>query len=292
MGESNITPRGPITPGPTDGASVLKVSDETGAVLRADHVDLVRNGRFLLRDASVSIAEGEHWVLLGANGAGKSTLLSLLGAFVHPTHGTVHVLGHRLGRVDMRELRTHIGHVDPRLNMEPSLTLIQAVLTGLTNTPDLIPRWSPSDGEMSRAQGLIESLGVENRSSSPWYTLSQGERGRALIARALLADPALLLLDEPATGLDLAAREQLLTAVDSLRRQHPSLASILVTHHLEEIPTSTTHAVLIRDGRITASGAVDEVITTANISACFDHPIEIDRRSGRWVATAVQNVIT
>lgn len=262
------------------------MTTETTPVLQADNVDLIRNGRYLLRQASVRVAQGEHWVLLGANGAGKSTLLSLLGAFVHPTHGSVDVLGHRLGRVDMRELRTHIGHVDPRLRVEPSLTLFETVLTGLTNTPDMVPRWSPSEIEKSRAQALIVSLGVEHRSDSRWYTLSQGERGRALIARALLPNPALLLLDEPATGLDLAAREQLLTALDSLRADHASLASILVTHHLEEIPASTTHAVLIRDGHIMAGGVVEDVITTDNISKCFDHPIDIDRRNGRWVATA------
>ncbi len=261
------------------------ISPDTN-VLRADNVDLVRNGKYLLRDASVSVEQGQHWVLLGANGAGKSTLLSLLGALIHPTHGSVHVLGHRLGRVDMRELRTHIGHVDPRLRVEPSLTLFQTVLTGLTNTPDLIPRWSATDDEKQRAHALISSLGVEHRTDSPWHTLSQGERGRALIARAQLPNPALLLLDEPATGLDLAAREQLLTALDGLRAQHGSLASILVTHHLEEIPSSTTHAVLIRNGRISASGPVADVVTTDNISKCFDHPIEIGRRYGRWVATA------
>lgn len=262
------------------------MTEESSLVLAADGVDLVRNGRYLLRDASVRVETGQHWVLLGANGAGKSTLLSLLGASVHPTHGSVDVLGYRLGRVDMRELRTHIGHVDPRVRIEPSLSLFDAVLTGLTNTPDLVPRWSPTDADRTRARTLIASLGVEPRSDSRWYTLSQGEKGRALIARALLPDPSLLLLDEPATGLDLAAREQLLTALDALRVDHPSLASILVTHHLEEIPSSTTHAVLIRDGRIMASGHVDEVVTTDNISACFDHPIEIGRRNGRWAATA------
>lgn len=262
------------------------MTNDSIPVLQAENVDLVRNGRYLLRDASVRLEQGEHWVLLGANGAGKSTLLSLLGAFVHPTHGNVDVLGHRLGRVDMRELRTHIGHVDPRLRVEPSLTLLQTVLTGMTNTPDLVPRWSPTDDEVARATSLIDALGVTHRIDSPWYTLSQGERGRALIARALLPDPALLLLDEPATGLDLAAREQLLTALDGIRAEHPTLSSILVTHHLEEIPSSTSHAVLLRDGHIMAIGHVDDVLTTENISECFDHPIEIARRNGRWVATA------
>lgn len=255
-------------------------------VLFADRVDLVRGGRYLLADVTMRVAEGEHWVLLGANGAGKSTLLGLLGAIVHPTHGSVDVLGHRLGRVDMRELRTHIGHVDPRLKVDAPLTLAQVVLTGLTNTPDLVPRWSATDDEMARARRLVESLGVAGRTDAPWQTLSQGERGRALIARALLPDPALLLLDEPATGLDLAAREQLLTALDALRAEHRDLASILVTHHLEEIPTSTTHALLIRNGRVLAQGAVDAVLTTENISSCFDHPIEISKQRGRWIATA------
>ncbi len=255
-------------------------------VLFADRVDLVRGGRHLLSDATMRVDEGEHWVLLGANGAGKSTLLSLLGAVVHPTRGVVHVLGHRLGRVDMRELRTHIGHVDPRLTIDAPLTLFEVVLTGLTNTPDLIPRWSATEAQIARAHRLIASLGVDHRSDASWHTLSQGERGRALIARALLPDPAVLLLDEPATGLDLAAREQLLSALDSLRSEHPSLASILVTHHLEEIPVSTTHALLIRDGRVLAQGTVDAVLTTENVSACFDHPVEITKQRGRWLATA------
>ena len=255
-------------------------------VLFADRVDLVRGGRHLLSDATMRVDEGEHWVLLGANGAGKSTLLSLLGAVVHPTRGVVHVLGHRLGRVDMRELRTHIGHVDPRLTIGAPLTLFEVVLTGLTNTPDLIPRWSATEAQIARAHRLIASLGVDHRSDASWHTLSQGERGRALIARALLPDPAVLLLDEPATGLDLAAREQLLSALDSLRSEHPSLASILVTHHLEEIPVSTTHALLIRDGRVLAQGTVDAVLTTENVSACFDHPVEITKQRGRWLATA------
>ncbi|WP_411742158.1 ATP-binding cassette domain-containing protein [Rhodococcus sp. IEGM 1343] len=148
-------------------------------VLFADRVDLVRGGRYLLSDASLRVEEGEHWVLLGANGAGKSTLLSLLGALVHPTHGAVHVLGHRLGRVDMRELRTHIGHVDPRLKIEAPLTLFQVVLTGLTNTPDLIPRWSADNHQIARAHRLIESLGVAiapTRRGTRSRRASEGER--------------------------------------------------------------------------------------------------------------------
>ncbi len=249
-------------------------------------VDLVRSGRPLLADVDLIVRRGEHWVLLGANGAGKSTLLGLCGAVTHPTRGTVDVLGKRLGRVDMRELRTHIGHVNPRHRLDVPLSVRDVVLTGLTNTPEFPPRWSPTAAQRSRADELIAALGMSRHAESFWPTLSQGERGRALIARALIADPALLLLDEPATGLDLAARERLLTAVDAARRAHPELASILVTHHLEEIPTSTTHALLLRDGVITAGGPVTDVLTTERISEAFDHPITITRHSGRWIAAA------
>lgn len=255
-------------------------------VLSIAHVDLVRNGRALLSDVSLTVRRGEHWVLLGANGAGKSTLLGLCGAVTHPTRGTVEVLGKRLGRVDMRELRTHIGHVNPRHRLDVPLTVRDVVLTGLTNTPEFPPRWAPTAEQCARADELIESLGMTRHADSVWPTLSQGERGRALIARALMGEPALLLLDEPATGLDLAARERLLTAVDGARHAHPSLASVLVTHHLEEIPVTTTHAVLIRDGELTAAGAVDEVLTTETISDAFEHPITIARQHGRWMAVS------
>ncbi|GAA4384790.1 ATP-binding cassette domain-containing protein [Tsukamurella soli] len=255
-------------------------------MLELHGVDLVRSGRALLSGVELTVHRGEHWVLLGANGAGKSTLLGLCGAITHPTHGTVDVLGKRLGRVDMRELRTHIGHVNPRHRLDVPLPVRDVVLTGLTNTPEFPPRWAPTPAQRVHADELIDALGMARHAESVWPTLSQGERGRALIARALMAEPALLLLDEPATGLDLAARERLLTAVDAARHAHPDLASILVTHHLEEIPVTTTHALLIRDGIITAAGPVGDVLTTARISEAFDHPITITRQNGRWNATA------
>ncbi|TQF66973.1 ATP-binding cassette domain-containing protein [Rhodococcus spelaei] len=254
------------------------------AVLAADSVDLVRGGRYLLRDVTLRISPGEHWVLLGANGAGKSTLLSLLGAVEHPTHGTVHVLGHQLGRVDMRELRAHIGHVNPRHRLDAPLTVTDVVLTGLTSTPEILARWEPTQGQRDRADSLIGLLGMTARADARWPNLSQGERGRALIARALMPEPSVLLLDEPATGLDVAAREQLLTALDVMRTEHPSVASVLVTHHLEEIPTTTTHAALLRDGQMLAAGPVSDVLTTSRVSECFDHPVTIGREHGRWTA--------
>ena len=253
-------------------------------VLHAAHIDVVRGGRFLLRDITFTVHAGEHWALLGPNGAGKSTLLNILGAFGHPTRGTVDVLGRRLGRVDMRELRTHIGHVDPRHRLDLPLSAHDVVLTGLTNTPELDRRRTYTADENKHADELLDLLGMSDRRKSVWTLMSQGERGRTLIARALMARPSLLLLDEPATGLDLAAREQLLGSIDQLRREVVDLASVLVTHHLEDLPTSTSHALLLRDGLSVACGDVDDALTTDTISTCFDHPVQVRRDGGRWSA--------
>ncbi|MFB6711958.1 MULTISPECIES: ABC transporter ATP-binding protein [unclassified Streptomyces] len=255
-------------------------------VIRADGVSLVRDGTVLLDSVSLIVRSGEHWALLGANGAGKSTLLGLLGAVNHPTRGSVEVLGRTLGRVDLRELRSLLGHVNPRHPLRSPLSVHEVVLTGLTNSVEPVPRWSASTEQRARAERLLKMLGMGGKTGSRWPALSQGERGRTLIARALMPRPRLLLLDEPATGLDLAAREQLLDSLDTLREEHPELATVLVTHHLEELPASTTHAMLLRGGRCVASGPADEVLTTDQVSDCFGHPVRISRTDGRWAARA------
>ena len=251
-------------------------------VLGARDVHVVRDGNPILQDVSLTVRAGEHWALLGANGAGKTTLLSLLGALVHPTHGTVEVLGRRLGTVDLRELRSYVGHVNPRHPLRSPLPVRDVVLTGLTNSVERPPRWAPTAEQELRADRLIRTLGLADRRAARWPTLSQGERGRTLIARALMPEPRLLLLDEPATGLDLPGREQLLDALDTLRREHPALATVLVTHHLEELPPGTTHALLLRAGRELARGPVDAVLTSDRIGTCFGLPLALERRDGRW----------
>ncbi|MEU8948594.1 ATP-binding cassette domain-containing protein [Streptomyces sp. NPDC048489] len=251
-------------------------------VLRAHEVHVVREGVPLLQEVSLSVRAGEHWALLGANGAGKTTLLGLLGAVAHPTRGRVEVLGRRLGTVDLRELRAYVGHVNPRHPLRSPLSVRDVVLTGLTNSVERQPRWAPTAEQEHRADRLIDTLGLAGRTGARWPTLSQGERGRALIARALMPDPRLLLLDEPATGLDLPGRERLLEALDALRRDHPRLATVLVTHHLEELPAGTTHALLLRDGRELARGPVDSVLTGDLLGACFGLPLALERRDGRW----------
>ncbi|TQN32371.1 iron complex transport system ATP-binding protein [Haloactinospora alba] len=261
-------------------------TDQGSPVIEAADVDLVRSGKRILDTVNVAVRPGEHWALLGPNGAGKSTLLGLLGAQQHPTRGSVTVLGHRLGRVDVRELRGHIGHVTPHHDLRSPLSGRNVVLTGASGSIELPPRWSPTPEQERRADSLMESLGIASLREAPWTTLSHGERGRVLIARALMPTPRLLLLDEPAAGLDVAAREQLLSSLDRLTHERPELATVLVTHHLEELPASTTHAALLRGGQVVAAGESGDVLTSKLVTTCFDHPIAIEHRDGRWNARA------
>lgn len=256
-------------------------------VLRLDDVRFVRQGKTILHGVDLTVEAGQHWALIGPNGAGKSTLLSLCGARQHPTSGTVHVLGRRLGRVELQALRRDIGHVDPRHPLTSALRIRDVVLTGVTGTIESVMRWEPSAEELARSADLIDLLGLAGKADEPWTTLSQGERGRTLIARALMSDPKLLLLDEPSTGLDVAAREDLLETLDEVREAHPSIASVLVTHHLEELPVTTSHAALIAHGRLLAQGEADSVLTTELVSEAFEHPIAIERREGRWSARSL-----
>jgi iron complex transport system ATP-binding protein len=259
-------------------------------VLALDGVTFRRNGIEILHGIDLTVRVGEHWALLGPNGAGKSTILGFCGAQTHPTTGTVEVLGHRLGRVDLQELRRHIGHVNPRHPLRSDLTVLDVVLTGFTGTIERRMRWAPTDAERQRALDLVELVGLHDRLDARWPTMSQGERGRSLIARALAPDPALLLLDEPTTGLDVAAREQLLETIDGLAHGHPDLASILVTHHLEELPESTTHAMIVADGDTVAAGDIGAVIDSETISAAFRHPIDVAHDDGRWSARARRRI--
>ncbi|XVU21671.1 ABC transporter ATP-binding protein [Actinoplanes sp. CA-054009] len=255
-------------------------------VVKLRDVRFRRQGKEILHGIDLTVRAGEHWALLGPNGAGKSTILGFCGAQTHPTSGTVEILGHRLGRVDMQTLRRSIGHVDPRHPLRSPLTVREVVLTGLTGSVESPNRWRPGPGELARAESLIADLGLRGIADERWPTLSQGERGRALIARALVVQPRLLLLDEPSTGLDVAAREQLLETLNVLFESRPELASVVVTHHLEELPTTTSHALLLRGGSAVAAGPAVATITTENVTAAFGHPISVAHEDGRWAARA------
>lgn len=249
-------------------------------ILKLDSVTFRRNGVQILDGVNFEVEEGQRWVMLGENGAGKSTILALCGGQAHPTSGTVDILGNRVGRVDLRDFRARIGHVNPRHNVRGTPTATDIVLTGITGTLELPLYWSPSPDDLALSQETLADLGLNHRADAVWPTLSQGERGRTLIARALAGKPELLLLDEPATGLDLKAREQLLDTLDHLAKSN--MTSLLVTHHLEEIPATTTHAVLVKDGTITASGPINDVITSEHISHAFNFPIRVKKEDGRW----------
>jgi iron complex transport system ATP-binding protein len=265
-------------------AAPAAVAADPDILFQAIGVDLVRDDRLLLDHVSLTIRAGENWALLGPNGAGKSTLLQVMASYAYPTRGQVYLLGHRLGRADVFSLRPWIGHVSPHHRVDQQRTVREVVLTGVTGTIQLVQRRQTSAGELARAADLIQLMGLGGRDMAPWRVLSQGERGRTLIARALMAQPRLLLLDEPAAGLDVAGREQLVASMDDLRQLDPDLATVLVTHHLEELPASTTHALLLRDGRTVAAGVAGEVLTTELASACFGHPVAVTRHDGRWAA--------
>ncbi len=241
-------------------------------------------------DVDWDVYPGEHWALLGPNGAGKTTLLSMAAAERHPSTGAVEVLGERLGRTDLRELRARIGVVDARLRIPPRLTVRDYVLTGATGTVQPLPgRYGPA--ERQHAAELLDVLRVDRLADRLAVTCSAGELGRARIARALMPRPRLLLLDEPTAGLDLPGREQLLGALADLVAAAPELASVVVAHHLEDLPSTTSHAVLLRAGHVLACGPADDVLGAAALSDCFGLPLQVQRRGGRWTAWAVRPAV-
>ncbi len=243
-------------------------------------------GAQLLRGVTWEVRAGEHWAVLGANGAGKSTLLSLAAARRHPSSGTVSILGRRMGETMVFRLWEVIGVVDPNIRLPDELTCAAAVLTGLTGS--LRPQFERiGPAEEARAMALLDQLGCLDLADRTLATCSQGERQRVRIARSLMTRPRLLLLDEPATGLDLPAREALLAAVTDLRVSDPELAIIVVAHHLEDLPSGTNKAMLMAKGESVAQGPAAEILTSGPISACFGIPVEVTERDGRWSAHAL-----
>lgn len=242
-------------------------------------------GKVILADLTWRIDPGQHWAILGPNGAGKTTLLSIIGAERHPSTGTVELLGEQFGRTDMRELRKRIARVDPSLRMLDWLHGVEAVLTGIQNT--LWPHWDDwTEDDFTRARKVLDGIGAGRLADEEIEHLSHGERQRIRIARALIKEPEMLLLDEPATGLDFPAREALLQSFDHLTRSHPQLPTVMVSHHLEELPASTSHILLLRDGRVLAAGPTEQMLTSELVSTCFGFPIAVHAMDGRWAARA------
>ncbi len=239
----------------------------------------------ILGPITLSVEDDESWVVLGPNGSGKTTLLDLAGTLRHPTTGSVTVLGGRLGAIDIRPLRARIGFVGHHVAdaIPTHLPVTAVVLTGKRSS--LVP-WMQTfdDTDRQLAARLLEQVRCTELADRPLWSCSQGERQRVLLARALFGRPELLLLDEPMAGLDLPGREMLLHALSSTADVDPPM--ILVTHHLEEIPRTATHAALLSDGLAIASGPIHDVLTDRNVTACFGMEISISTHAGRWRAQA------
>lgn len=255
----------------------------TVVALRDVAVHRHTSGQVILSEIDWTVRAGEHWALLGANGAGKTTLLRLLGATMHPTTGSVEVLGSLLGRVDVRDLRARIGHVSTAQRVPLDMDAHTVVLTGHTGTVQ--PLWRKYDAEVRRrGHELLAELDIKELADRPYGVCSGGQRARVLIARALMAEPALLLLDEPFNALDLPSREDLVEAMQRLAGSRPDLATVTVTHHLEELSPAVGHTLLLREGRVLARGPVDETLTDAWMTSCFGRRITVVRHEGRWAA--------
>jgi len=256
-------------------------------VLELNDVSVRRGSRTILGPLNFRINQGERWVVLGPNGAGKSTLLQILATRIFPTTGRVTLLDKQMGRVDLFELRTRIGICGALIAEDiPYEENVRDVV--LTAAYAVLGRWNEAYDlwDESRAVALLTTFGVRELADRAYGTLSEGERKRVQIARALMADPELLLLDEPAAGLDLGGREDLLKRFSIFAADPLAPASILVTHHIEEIPTGTTHAMVLKDGQIAISGPISEVITSEHMSALFDLPMEVTFDGYRFSARA------
>ena len=242
-----------------------------------------RSGRTIVDAVDWTVRAGEHWAVLGPNGAGKTTLLRIASAEIHPSRGAATVLGGRFGRTSLPELRARIGVVEPLLarRFYPEQTTLDVVLSGATGT--VLTLTAEPERRARELLGLVGLAGLEERA---FVTCSEGERARAMLARALLTDAPLLVLDEPAAGLDLGGRALLLDAFDGLVRGHPELASITVMHHLEELPAATTHALLLREGRAVAAGPLADAISDETLSTTFGLPLRVERLNGRLSASS------
>ncbi len=261
--------------------------EEVDADLLIDfrRVTLRRGGRVLVGPVDWQVELDERWVVIGPNGAGKTSLLRMAAAMEYPSSGSAVVLGERLGRVDMAELRQRVGLSSSALSQRvPDEELVRDVVVSAGYA--VLGRWHEryDDIDYLRALDTLESVGAEHLADRTFGTLSEGERKRVLIARSLMTDPELLLLDEPAAGLDLGGREELVARLADLAADPDSPALVLVTHHVEEIPPGFSHCLILSEGRVLAAGLLRDTLTAANLSAAFGQSIAVDTVDGRYFA--------
>lgn len=254
----------------------------TRSVLTVEQLSLRRGGTKILRDISWGIERGQHWVILGANGSGKTSLLSALTGYLMPTSGEISLLGQRYGESDWRELRKQVGLVSSsvRQMMADDEPALETVASGKYAVIDLWGRMTRTD--RGRARRWLRQVECEYLSDRPWRVLSQGERQRVLIARALMANPALLILDEPCAGLDPAAREHFLQFLQRLGRNKNSPTLVLVTHHVEEIMPVFSHVLVLKGGRVLAAGRKKVTLATKLLSAAFSARVRLTTKTSRY----------
>ena len=262
---------------------------ETDLLIEFRNATLRRGGRTLVGPVDWAVELDERWVIMGPNGAGKTSLLRIAAAAEHPSSGTADILGERLGRVDTAELRARIGLSSSSVGQRiPGQELVRDLVVSASYA--VLGRWRESYAELDyqRAIDMLESMGAEHLADRTYETLSEGERKRVLIARALMTDPELLLLDEPAAGLDLGGREELVARLTDLAADPDAPALVLVTHHVEEIPPGFSHGMLLSAGRVVAAGLLPEVLTAENLSAAFGQAIALDVVDDRYFARRVR----
>jgi len=258
------------------------------SVLELTDVSVVRDGNTILDSVSWAVDSEERWVILGPNGAGKTTLLSIASASIHPSSGTARVLDETLGRVDLFELRPRIGFASTALarRVPADESVLDVVLTAAYSVTG---RWNEQydDIDTRRARRVLAEWKLDHLEQRRFGSLSDGEQKRVQIARAVMTDPELLLLDEPAASLDLGAREELLQLLGGYASSDQAPGIVMVTHHVEEIPRAFTHALLLKEGRVQASGPLADVITAEHLSATFGMEITVEQHDGRFAARAV-----
>jgi iron complex transport system ATP-binding protein len=255
------------------------------SALRLDGIHLQIGATSVLRDVSLRVEPTERWVVLGANGAGKTSVLRVAALYQHPSRGTVEVLGQTLGRCDVRTLRERIAFSSPAIAnaLEPRMTAAEAVMTA--KHAALAPWWHRyGDSDRERAQALLDRFGCGALADHTFPTLSAGERQRVLLARALMREPELILLDEPTAGLDIGGREQLLSDLSGLASAPSAAPVVLVTHHLEEIPPGFTHALVLRGGETIAAGPIADTLTDTVLTECFGVALRAEHTNGRFTA--------
>jgi iron complex transport system ATP-binding protein len=257
-------------------------SDHPTPVLATENLTISRDGTRILHGLTWSVAPGEHWAILGANGSGKTSLLAALTAYLTPTSGEIHLLGETFGETDWRLLRERVGIVSSAIRQRvPDWDSAELVVIG--GKYAMLDYWGRvKKSDRTAALRELRRVGCGHLAAREWGVLSQGERQRVLIARALIAGPAVLILDEPCAGLDPVAREKFLALVQRLSTQRRSPSVIFVTHHIEEITSAFTHALILKNGRALAAGPIATTVNSANLSAAFGAPLRVRHSSGRW----------